>query len=75
MENQAQMETPNVGGDTAQPSHPELTITDLQNLRAVVEVAVRRGVFAASELTSIGAVYDKLNAFLTAVAPKAEEKK
>lgn len=75
MENEAQMEMPAVGGEGTQPSHPELTITDLQNLRAVVEVSVRRGVFAAGELSSIGAVYDKLNAFLVAVAPKTEEKK
>lgn len=51
-------------------AQPELGIADLQNLRSIVEVAVRRGVFVAAELSSVGAVYDRLNAFLTAVAPQ-----
>lgn len=50
------------------PAGPELTITDLQNTKALIETAVRRGVFAAEELSSVGAVYDKLSAFLTAVS-------
>lgn len=58
----------------AAPQTPELTITDLANLRSIVDVAVRRGVFAANEISAVGAAYDKLNAFLNAVAPpKAEE--
>lgn len=56
------------------PEHPELTITDLQNLKSIVEVAVRRGVFAASEISSVGTVYDKVNAFLNAVSSKNEQK-
>lgn len=53
----------------AATSQPELSITDLQNLRAIVETAARRGAFAAQEMTAVGAVFDRLNAFLTAVAP------
>lgn len=52
----------------AQPQ-PELGIADLQNLRAIVEVAVRRGAFGAAEISSVGAVFDRVNAFLNAVAP------
>lgn len=51
-------------------AQPELHITDLQNLRAIVEVAAKRGAFAANELTSVGAVFDKLSAFLAAAAPQ-----
>ena len=51
MENQeqAQMETQPVGGEApaAEPT-PELTITDLINIRAVVDVAVRRGAFGST---------------------------
>jgi hypothetical protein len=75
MENQeqAQMESTPVGGQAAQPA-PELTITDLINVRSVVDVAVRRGAFGASEISAVGATFDKLNTFLNAVAPaKAEE--
>ena len=77
MENQeqAQMETQPVGGEApvAAPA-PELTITDLINIRAVVDVTVRRGAFGASEASAVGATFDKLNTFLNAVAPaKTEE--
>jgi len=76
MEDQAQVTTPGgiggvppVGGTVPQNT-PELTITDLANLRAIVDAAVRRGAFAAAEITSVGATFDKLNAFLNAVAPQ-----
>ena len=69
MEDQAQVATEEgVGGTT--PAAPELTITDLANLRSIVDVAVRRGVFAATEISAVGATFDKLNAFLNAVAPQ-----
>jgi hypothetical protein len=54
---------------------PELSIADLQNLRTLLDVATRRGAFGASEMTSVGAVFDRVNTFLNAVAPaeKTEE--
>ena len=51
---------------------PQLSITDLLNIRAVVDLAVRRGAFGAAEATSVGQVFDRLNTFLNAVAPKQE---
>jgi hypothetical protein len=59
--------------EAAAPQIPELTITDLGNLRSIVDVSVRRGVFAANEISAVGATYDKLNAFLNAVAPPKTE--
>lgn len=50
---------------------PELSVADLQNLRTVLEVASRRGAFAAGEMSSVGAVFDRLDKFLAAVAPAA----
>lgn len=53
---------------------PELSLADLQNLRTLIEVTVRRGAFQASELSGVGAVFDKLNNFLVSVSPpKTEE--
>lgn len=49
---------------------PDLTVTDLANIRAVIDVAVRRGAFSASEASGVGAVFDKLNNFLNSVAPQ-----
>ena len=56
--------------EAAQAPAPELNIADLQNLRAVVETAVKRGAFAASELSAVGSVYDRINTFLNAVTQK-----
>jgi len=68
------MEENQTPGADAAPQTPELTITDLLNLRSIVEVAVRRGAFAANEVSAVGTSYDKLNAFLNVVAPpKTEE--
>ena len=71
MTEEAQVTSPAVGGDSPveQPQQPQLSIVDLQNLRAVVDLAVRRGAFGAAEATSVGQVFDRLNTFLNAVAP------
>lgn len=65
-----------VGGDAGaqqpqQPAQaPELTIADLTNLRAVIDVAAQRGAFRAAEMAAVGAVFNKLNSFLEAVYPQ-----
>ena len=58
MENQEQQQT----------TPPELSITDLQNLRAIVDTAIRRGTFSGAEISSVGAVYDRVNNFINAVS-------
>lgn len=80
MENieQAQVASGDIGGDQGQPQQtpPELNITDLQNIRAIIDTAVRRGAFGASEATAVGNVFDRLNTFLNAVAaaqPSADQ--
>lgn len=47
---------------------PELTVSDLQNIRALIESVARRNVFQINEFSAVGSVYDKLNNFLAAVA-------
>jgi hypothetical protein len=49
---------------------PELTITDLINIRSIIDAASRRGTFGASEMAGVGGVYNKLDTFLNAVAPQ-----
>ena len=71
MDDQAQEATEEgVGGENA--AAPELGISDLQNLRSIVDTAARRGAFSAAEMSAVGSVYDRVNAFLNAVAPKAD---
>ena len=74
MENQEQAQFASAEGVApAQAPAPELNIVDLQNLRAVVETAVKRGAFNANELTAVGTVYDRINTFLNAVTQKPAE--
>jgi hypothetical protein len=67
---QAQVATPDGVEAEQAPAGPEFSITDLQNLRAIVDLASKRGAFAGAELTAVGQVFDRLNAFLNAVAPQ-----
>ena len=55
--------------EQAQQAGPQLSIADLQNLRAIIDMAVRRGTFGAAEASSVGQVFDRLNTFLSAVTP------
>lgn len=72
MTEEAQIAGQDIGG--GEPAEqPQLSIADLQNLRAIVDVAVRRGVFAANEISAVGAVYDRVNKFLNVVAPPQAE--
>ncbi len=68
MENQEQMTEGNDGAVT-----PELTVNDLNNIKQVLEAAVRRGAFQAGELSSVGAAYDKLSTFLQAIASQSKQ--
>lgn len=46
---------------------PELTVSDLHLLKQVIDVASQRGAFKPNEMVNVGTIYNKLEAFLTAV--------
>ena len=48
---------------------PQLTVQDLALLRSCIELGSQRGAWRASELTQVGAVYEKLSAFLQSLMP------
>jgi hypothetical protein len=52
--------------ETAQA--PDLTIQDLTAMKTIIDVASQRGAFKPNEMTTVGTVYTKLEAFLNAVA-------
>jgi hypothetical protein len=55
----------------AEPTQsPDLNVSDLAALRSIIEVATQRGAFKAAELEAVGKAFNKLNAFLEAVAKK-----
>jgi hypothetical protein len=51
---------------------PDLTIADLNSVRAIIDVACQRGAFKAPEMELVGKTFNKLNAFLEAAAKNAQ---
>ena len=47
---------------------PDLTVSDLQNLKSIIDVASQRGAFKPSEMMTVGQTYSKLEMFLEAVS-------
>lgn len=62
--------------DTAQEANvPEsISLQDLQVLLQIVDLASSRGAFRGPELTQVGAIFDKLNAFLTFISAQQKAK-
>jgi hypothetical protein len=62
--------------NTSQPENtktvPDLSLNDLAAVRSIIEVAVSRGAFKATELEAVGKAFNKLNVFLDSAAPKKE---
>jgi hypothetical protein len=52
-----------------------ITAADLALLRSLVEVASSRGAFKADELSTVGQIYDKLNAFITLLIEQSDKSK
>lgn len=50
------------------PIPDSISLTDLQLLLQIVDLASQRGAFRGAELTQVGGIFDKLNAFLTYIA-------
>jgi hypothetical protein len=70
----------NTGGETMSNVEEEKTVpesislNDLQLLLQIVDLSSNRGAFRGAELTTVGAIYDKLNAFLSYVADQQKSK-
>jgi hypothetical protein len=51
----------------------QLTVADIASIKSLIEAACGRGTFRASELSTVGALYDKLDAFLNQAAAAATQ--
>ena len=49
-----------------------ITVSDLDAIKSIIDLAARRGAFHAGEMADIGAIYNKLEAFLQAVVAQAQ---
>jgi len=56
--------------DTEQP---QITVADIAALKQIVEVASSRGAFRAEELSQVGAVYDRVSAWVEIMTQEATE--
>jgi|TARA_R110000868_G_scaffold48064_1_gene156731 hypothetical protein len=50
----------------------QITISDLEDLRGIIDLAASRGAFRGAELRPIGELYDKLNGFLQSMMLQAQ---
>jgi len=51
---------------------PSMTINDIAFLVQIIEIVAQRGAFKADELSTVGAVYDKVKAFIANTTPPAQ---
>lgn len=73
--------TPDVEQNTPQSAteaqtgsqQPDLTIQDLNALKAIIDVASSRGAFKPAEMTTVGQTYNKLEQFLVAVGAQQQQ--
>mgnify|MGYP000249800842 CR=1 FL=1 len=56
-----------------QSQGPELTVQDLNALKAIIDVASSRGAFKPNEMTTVGQTYSKLEQFLVAVGAQQQQ--
>jgi hypothetical protein len=52
----------------AEAEAPSLGVGDLQNCAQIIDIAMSRGAFRANEASQVGAVYNKIDAFIKSVA-------
>ena len=54
------------------PQLADITVTDLDLLRQIVDLASSRGAFKGAELSQVGEVYNKLTRFLELAAAQTQ---
>ena len=65
---EAPVAAPEANGAPTEEQAPQLGVADLQNAAQVIDAAVSRGAFKAAEAAQVGAVYNKITAFIQSVA-------
>ena len=56
----------------SEQSSSDLSINDLNAMKAIIDIASSRGAFKPNEMAVVGQTYNKLTAFLDQVAKQAE---
>lgn len=70
-----QVQQPEAAADVKPGDVAELNIQDLNAMKVIIDIASSRGTFKPAEMKVVGQTYEKLTAFLDAVAKQAEASK
>ena len=54
----------NKNPEAVQSEQPSVTVNDLVNIYNIIDLASKRGAFQAAELSSVGAIANKVKAFV-----------
>ena len=60
-----------IAAASTQATDTGISLQDLQNLLAAIDVAAQRGAYRAPEMSQIGQLFDKVNRFVVSVTPPA----
>jgi hypothetical protein len=52
----------------------QITITDLDEIRQIIDLASTRGAFRGGEMRRVGEIYDKLDIFIQAIVASASSR-
>ena len=66
-------ETAKAPAANAEAEAPSLGVADLQNCAQIIDIAMSRGAFRANEAAQVGAVYNKIEAFINSVAEQQNQ--
>jgi len=72
MNTEAEMPEAEAGAEAGIPE--SINLSDLGTLLQIVDLSTQRGAFRGAELTQVGAVFDKLNVFLSYVQQQQAER-
>jgi hypothetical protein len=53
-------------------TNTQITVADLDTIKNIIDLACTRGAFRGAEISQVGAVFDKLSAFLEEVVVLAK---
>ena len=54
---------------TAPAADPQLTLADLQGMMVVINTASKRGAFQAAEMSQVGGLYERIEAYVKHMSP------
>ena len=60
---------------TEQKQNVEITIQDLAIIRSIIDAATKGGIFSAKDLSTVGALHDKVNFIVEDYIDKNKEEK